>query len=135
MNKLYLLLLSSLPLQLITGFLIHLIGDYITQNDWMAVNKTKHSKPALIHSTLYSLPFLFFISIKYFLIIYITHYLIDRYRLAVYWIKLMNWNWSSINFGFSQEKPLYISIWLLIIIDNSFHLLINSLCISLSFIN
>ena len=43
-------------------FFLHMIGDYVTQNDWMATAKTKNSKEGylacLIHSVLYSLPFL-----------------------------------------------------------------------------
>lgn len=36
----------------------HLFGDFILQSEWMAVNKTKRSWPALVHVVLYSLCFL-----------------------------------------------------------------------------
>lgn len=122
----------SLSVSLIFGFLFHLIGDYIFQNDWMAVNKTKSFLPAFIHATIYSLPFLILVSWEYWLIIYVTHFLIDRYRLAVYWIKLVNWNFSSKNFGYDENKPMWMSVWLMIIVDNVFHIIINSLSIYLN---
>jgi hypothetical protein len=63
------------------------------------------------------------------LVVFATHFFIDRYRLAVYWIKLVNWNFQSSNFGFPEDVPKFLSIWLMIIIDNIFHISINSLCI------
>jgi hypothetical protein len=109
---------------------LHLLGDYIFQNDWMAQNKTKQTLPALIHALVYSLPFLLITSWKAWIVIFITHFLIDRFRLAVYWIKLVNWNWKSTNFGYGEQTPMFMSIWLMIIIDNTFHLLINYLSIT-----
>ena len=38
--------------------LLHLIGDYITQPHWIAINKTKSWYPAIIHGIIYTLPFL-----------------------------------------------------------------------------
>lgn len=70
--------------------ILHLIGDYVTQSDWMANNKTKKTWPALCHSVIYSLPFLFLKpSVLAFSIILGTHFLIDRFRLArfVVWAK------------------------------------------------
>lgn len=114
------------------GFIFHLVGDYLLQNDWMATNKTKNSYVAALHATIYSLPFLFLTPNLFWLIIIGTHFLIDRYRLAVYWIKLVNWNWKSTNFGYAEDKPLWMSIWLMIIVDNSLHVCLNSLAIILS---
>lgn len=121
----------TIELKILMGLLLHFVGDYLLQNDWLAQNKTKSNLAAFIHATIYSLPFLFICNNYLWLIVYITHYLIDRYRLAVYWIKLVNWNWKSTNFGFKEDKPLWMSVWLMIIIDNVFHILINSLCIYL----
>ena len=123
----------TLATALVLGFLFHVIGDYLMQNDWMAQNKTKAFLPAFIHATIYSLPFLFITDIEFWPIVYVTHYLIDRYRLAVYWIKLANWNWSSTNFGSGSEKPIWMSVWLMISIDNTFHLIFNTIAIWLSF--
>jgi hypothetical protein len=70
--------------------ILHLIGDYVTQSDWMAQNKTKASFPAFVHAGFYSLPFLLLtMHIPALLCIFGTHFLIDRFRLARYvvWAK------------------------------------------------
>lgn len=111
------------------GVLFHFIGDYLLQNDWMASNKTKNSLAALCHAIIYSLPFLIILNFKFWLIVFLTHFFIDRYRLAIFWVKLINNNWSSNNYGFKDDKPKWLSTWLLIIIDNIWHIIINSMSI------
>ena len=37
--------------------LAHLVGDYLTQSDWMANEKTKRWWPAWVHAITYGLPF------------------------------------------------------------------------------
>jgi hypothetical protein len=104
----------------------HLIGDYILQNHWMAVNKTSRWIPALIHVTLYTIPFLFITtSLKALFIIWFTHLMIDRFRLAQYVPMLMNWNKNK----YPESTPLWLSTWIIIIIDNTLHLLINYLAL------
>lgn len=69
---------------------VHAIGDYILQSDWMASEKTKRWLPAFCHALIYSLGFLLFRpSLRAWLVIFGTHYFIDRYRLARYvvWAK------------------------------------------------
>jgi len=67
--------------------LAHLLGDYVLQNHWMANTKTKSSLAALVHVLLYGIPFLFLTSAWWqWVIIVGTHYVIDRYRLAAYWV-------------------------------------------------
>ena len=62
--------------------LLHLIGDYVTQTDWMARTKTSTTFAALCHAVVYSLPFLLlsptFMAIA---LIALSHFLIDRFRL------------------------------------------------------
>lgn len=123
----------SIELALALGFILHFVGDYLLQNDWMAQNKTKRWFPCAVHCLLYSIPFYWIVGQNPFmLIVFGTHYLIDRYRLAVYWIKFVNWNWQSRNFGYDDLKPRWMSVWLLIIIDNTFHIIFNSLAIWLA---
>lgn len=65
--------------------ILHLLGDYVTQSDWMANEKTKRAIPALAHAVVYSLPFLLLgPSLLAFAVILGTHFVIDRYRLARY---------------------------------------------------
>lgn len=118
--------------------LIHLWGDYITQTDWMAQQKTKRNLAAFVHATVYTLPFLLITqSIAALTTIGFTHYLIDRYRLARYVVFAKNlvtnpeYKWADCNVtGYHKDSPPWLAFWLLIIADNTLHLTINYLAIS-----
>ena len=83
--------------------ILHLVGDYLTQSDWMAQNKTKRHFPALAHAVVYSLPFLLLTGLSdrglaVWAVILWSHFFIDRYRLARYvvWAKNLlapEWTW------------------------------------------
>lgn len=136
--------------------ILHLIGDYVTQSDWMAQNKTKRFAPAAAHAIVYSLPFLLLKpSWTAFAVILVTHFLIDRYRLArfVVWAKNVifepaMWGawwrskdgktqpkdfathskfcWSNCSgTGYPSETPPWLAVWLMIAADNTLHLIIN----------
>lgn len=71
--------------------ILHLIGDYVLQSDWMAQNKRKSSIAAGAHAVTYSLPFLLLQpSWMAFAVILGTHFLIDRFGLARYVVWLKN---------------------------------------------
>ena len=113
--------------------ILHLIGDYITQTDWMAKNKTKSNVAAASHAIVYSLPFLLLQpSLAAFSVILGTHYLIDRYRLARFVVYAKNWTtnpslkWEDANAtGYHKDDPPWLAVWLLIAADNTLHLAIN----------
>ena len=86
------LIFVSQPFVTADQITIHAIGDYILQSDWMANGKTKSWQPALAHALVYSLGFLLLKpSLAAWLVIFGTHYLIDRYRLARYVVWAKNW--------------------------------------------
>lgn len=131
--------------------LAHLVGDYLLQSQWMANEKTRRWWPAIVHGTLYTVPFAFITQDwRALAVIGITHVVIDHYRIAkwVTWAK--NWiapiriwrgdpegarfGWDSYNPPWSDAKrnagaptgtPAYISFWVMVIVDNTLHLLIN----------
>ena len=125
--------------------ILHLIGDYVLQSDWMAQNKTKRSWPALLHAVVYSFPFLILNpSATAFAVILGTHFLIDRFRLARFVVFAKNvffdpdfWQnhnrhirehvlpkyWTAT--GYPAEAPPWLAVWLLIACDNTIHLAIN----------
>jgi len=128
--------------------ILHLWGDYLTQSDWMAQNKTKRWFPAISHATVYSLPFLLIGSPLAVLVIWATHAVIDRFRLARYlcWAKNWiapwetrwiaeargfhkippNWPWKDCKAtGYEPGCPVWMATWLMIIADNTLHLTIN----------
>lgn len=119
--------------------LIHLWGDYITQTDWMAQEKTKKNIAALAHAIVYTMPFaLITQSLVALGIIGVTHYFIDRYRLARYvvfaknWITTPSYNWNDCSVtGYHKDSPPWLAFWLLIIADNTLHLTINYFALNL----
>lgn len=133
--------------------IIHGIGDYFLQTDWQALNKKKSGWvgfwACLKHCITYSLPFLFIGSWKAVLIIFITHFIIDRTNIVAYALAIKNgvwkwkYNWDNdnqanppnlqvpdiSNFGFGLDRPFAISIWLYIICDNLLHIICNYLAL------
>lgn len=110
---------------------LHMIGDYVSQNHWIAMNKVKNSiigyLACLIHSVLYSMPFLLIGGIRAVFVIGFTHFIIDKYRLAKYLVQLKNWSFTPS--GFPEGTPAFISVWILFIVDNLIHITINYLAI------
>lgn len=123
-------------------FVAHLVGDYILQSHWMATEKTKRSSAAAIHAACYTLPFLLITQSPLALAIIVgTHFIIDRWRLARFVVWAKNWPWQR-HFandrwrlkpltatGYQDDVPAWLSVWLLIITDNTLHLLCNGLAI------
>lgn len=120
--------------------LAHLVGDYILQNDWMAQEKTKRWWPAIVHGTLYTLPYTLITQSPWaLLIIGGTHIVIDRFRLVKQLIWAVNqltpksyrYSWAEAKnaFGYKSDKPAWMAVWLMIIVDNTTHLIINTIAI------
>jgi hypothetical protein len=113
--------------------LLHLVGDYVTQTDWMAREKVRRNFAAAVHAFVYALPFLLLTSSAWALfVICSTHFLIDRFRLARYVVFAKNWatdpslKWADCSTtGYSPAMPPWLAVWLLIIADNTMHLCIN----------
>ena len=116
----------------------HAVGDYLLQSDWMAQEKVKRSFPALVHVLVYLLPFLFLTQNPLTLaVIGGTHFIIDRWHLARYVAWLKNWPWPGRRPwaecrapGFPPEPPPWLAGWLVIIIDNLMHVIINGIAIA-----
>jgi hypothetical protein len=113
----------------------HAIGDYVLQSDWMAREKVKRWWPALVHACVYVLPFLALRPSPWALAVMVsTHAVIDRLRLARYVVYAKNflaaradWRpWADCSgTGYPADRPPWLAVWLLIIADNVFHVLIN----------
>lgn len=142
--------------------LCHLIGDYVLQNHWMATAKTFSVRAAAVHALVYSLPFVVLVlaqgglrldgplnGLVALVIICATHFVIDHFRLARYWVdfwgtgkegwllgawmrlrgytKEDGW-WKSETVSWERaidDAPPFLAVWLLIIVDNTMHLTIN----------
>ena len=94
----------------------HLVGDFILQNDWMAENKKKKSLPCLIHCVIYSLTVMVFAGwwfIEAFLILFISHYALDRTTIV---LDIMKWKGSK-KFATGMLSP-----WSIVAVDNTIHI-------------
>lgn len=117
--------------------LAHAVGDYIIQSDWMANEKTKRSLAAAVHALTYAFPFMLLThSFAALAVIVVTHFAIDRWRLArfVCWAKNVPWpgaqRWAECSrTGYPDERPPWLATWLLIIADNILHVAINGAAI------
>lgn len=133
----------------------HAVGDYVLQSDWMASKKTESWFPAVVHAICYTLPFLFLTrSVPALSFICVTHFAIDHWRLArfVIWVKnfaapppVERWDrltglqkvetwwhpwWECEATGYHKDKPLWLTVWLLIITDNVLHVLCNGVALT-----
>ena len=117
--------------------LAHLVGDYVFQSHWMATQKVERWWPAIVHGVTYTLPYALVTQSPWaLLVICLTHIVIDRFRLAkhVGWLKNQlgprssrpTWSEAMANGGYSVTTPQWMSIWLMIVTDNTLHLLINT---------
>jgi hypothetical protein len=139
--------------------LVHGFGDFYTQSDWMALNKSKRTIPCLTHVILYTACFfLLTFSWKALLIIGATHFLIDRFhtplKRLIWWKNHIGPTWDYPQFeycnttGYYDDSPynalkpsaetlakygtprhFFITAWLYIICDNLLHLTINYLAL------
>lgn len=115
--------------------LAHLVGDYLLQSHWMATEKTKRSAPAAIHAVAYTVPFVLLTQNPLALaLIAGSHFLIDRYRIA----RFVNWAKNGYFItrrepptatGYLPDVPPFLAVWLLIISDNTLHIICNGLAL------
>lgn len=116
--------------------LAHLIGDYLIQSHWMATQKTSRWWPAIAHGITYTIPYLMVTQSPWALLVIAgTHVVIDRFRLARHFLWLKNQvapaahrpKWAdSRTTGYPDDAPAWMTVWLMIIADNTIHLVINT---------
>lgn len=116
--------------------LAHLSGDYLLQSHWEATEKTSRALPAASHAVKYTACFLPLTrNPKALAVIGGTHYVLDRYRLAkqVSWFKnntfvpeRVMYDYDPENNGYPANTPKGLSTALMIITDNTIHMLINA---------
>lgn len=117
----------------------HLVGDFVVQSHWMASAKTKSHGPAAVHAVTYTAGFLPLTRNPLRLaVIGGTHFVIDRWRLAKYlvWVKNQlvpaeyRYPWSQADeTGNYHWQPAHVNFWLMVLADNTVHILINQLAL------
>jgi len=108
--------------------LLHLFGDFILQFDFLALNKKEFTLKGwllcILHCLIYSLPFLLITNLDGVILIFIFHFFIDKTNVIEYYIKVRN------NLFNGKNKTTYSkNMWLIIISNNTIHLIINYLII------
>jgi len=113
--------------------LAHLVGDYVLQTHYEAVEKTAHWLPAITHAAKYTAAFVPLTrSPKALAVIGGTHLILDHYRLA----KHVGWARNQLapkayravgldNMGSPDEVPFGLALALMFITDNTIHMCIN----------
>jgi len=108
--------------------LAHLIGDYLLQTEWMAKYKAERWRPLLAHCFVYTLT----VTVAAFLflpaglswwgigLIFATHVFLDRRGFVAFWYKRV--------MGVTDDR----NKWLMIIVDQTFHLIVLAGAISIS---
>lgn len=110
----------------------HLVGDYLLQGEWMAVNKKTRSLEGFlacfIHCSIWSLCVIYFGEMAWtaetYLLVYVSHAILDQTYLASGYMKyanifghgirkndMRNWKWT-------KARVLQYAL-----VDNTFHLL------------
>jgi hypothetical protein len=119
--------------------LAHLVGDYLFQSHWMATHKTQQWWPAIAHGLTYTLPYVLVTRSTWaLLVICLTHIVIDRYRLARHLVWLKNQMAPRSHrpghtaTGYGDDVAPWMAVWLLVIADNTLHLIINFAAVFLS---
>lgn len=104
--------------------LAHLIGDFLLQNHWMAVNKEHHWLPLILHSGVYTIiiwiiSYLSFAGLSWTgtVLIFASHLFLDKRT-------FVNW-WSEHITGLQKNNYS----WLRTIADQTFHLIILAIAI------
>jgi hypothetical protein len=103
---------------LLLAIIGHLVGDYLLQNDWMALNKKKSTTPCLIHCLLWTASVCLFTGWTAPLAIIAllaTHFAQDRTQFINWWMHL-KWKDQS-KFAASPMAP-----WSMIVVDNVWHI-------------
>ena len=93
----------------------HFIGDYIIQNDWMALKKKSSSLACMIHVLTYILPFLL-LGLQWwqYALIAIQHFLQDRWNFVIWFMKVTGHE----NFAKPPCAP-----WSIFLTDNIIHVI------------
>ena len=93
----------------------HLIGDYLLQTDWMAMNKKRHWLHCSVHVLTYLIPFLLCgLTWWQFVLIGLQHYLQDR-------TQFVGWFMAAKGSVVFAEPPM--GPWSLVVTDNILHIL------------
>lgn len=103
--------------QLASAIVGHLVGDYLIQNDWMALNKKRAWLPCAVHCGLWTLAVCAFAgwwSAPAAVLLFVSHFAQDRTGIIMWWMTKVN---SQRQFASGPCAP-----WSIIVVDNVWHI-------------
>jgi hypothetical protein len=93
----------------------HLIGDYLLQNDWMALHKKKSAFRCAVHVACYMIPFAWCeLSVVQLILIAAQHFVIDHTTFVSWFMRVKGQNEFATGICFP---------WSQIVVDNILHIL------------
>ncbi len=107
---------------LLLAIIGHLVGDFLLQNDWMALNKKQNAGICAIHAAIWTLSvglftgWFFLQSDKASLIgllLYITHFYQDKTNFITYWMDAI---------GQYRFRTGPLSPWSIVVVDQVWHI-------------
>ena len=120
----------------------HLVGDYVFQNRWMAMNKSGSTFKCVVHCLIYTATvcaFTWTFTWPWIALVFLSHFLVDRFSLADIWLKFIR---GRNLIEFATKEPTHAEIMrgnnpaslvilrggftalVYAVTDNTFHLLI-----------
>lgn len=103
------------PNTLLLAIIGHLVGDYLLQNDWMALHKKKSSFRCAIHCALWATSVVLFSGFHpaTWITLFVTHFIQDRTGIILWWMKQI---------GQEQFATGPCAPWSIIVVDNVWHI-------------
>jgi hypothetical protein len=117
----------------------HLVGDYFLQNNWMAMNKSKHKGlgwfTCFIHCIIYTIAvctFMLNFSPVWILIVFLSHFIIDKFGIPDKYLKLIKGRSLEV-FLQEEENKIYtphiglragFNTFVYIMVDNGMHIIL-----------
>jgi len=109
-------------MSLLLAIIGHLVGDYLLQNDWMALNKKQNLAICAVHATIWTLSVALFSGWFFYQnwtgaliggVLYFTHLIQDHTNIVVWWMDAI---------GQHQFRTGPCAPWSIIVVDNVWHI-------------
>lgn len=117
----------------------HLVGDYLLQNNWMALGKSKHTGlgwlACVVHCTLYTVAVCLIMwnwQIAWIVAVFLSHFVIDKFGIPEMYLKLIRGRSLQQFLGNKEnaEWSPYVGLrggfytFVYVVADNTMHLLL-----------
>lgn len=104
----------------------HLFGDFVFQNDWMAINKNQYNPKGwlacLVHCIVYTTFFYGQGNSLQLGLVFITHFIIDKFSVARHWTNIFK-------VGARMPRDFWLYTYLIFMVDMAYHLACNYIII------